>query len=93
MTTFELPDVRDMFTVYASRGAPDSQDLMHSYLLTSRPDGTMVLQTGQEINEVDQSGFDAKSPTILAANVGNNKYIAQVRTSLPKSEARTLFFV
>ena len=37
-----------------------------------------VLQTGQEINEVDQSGFNVTSPTILAANLGNNKFIVQI---------------
>lgn len=37
-----------------------------------------VLQTGQEINELDQSGFNVTSPTILAANVGSNRFIVQV---------------
>ena len=37
-----------------------------------------VLQTGQEINEISEAGFDVNSPTILAANVGDNRFIVQV---------------
>lgn len=37
-----------------------------------------MLQTGQEINEMDQSGFNVTSSTILATNVGNNRFIVQV---------------
>lgn len=37
-----------------------------------------ILQTGQEINEMDQSEFIVMAPTILAANLGNNKFIVQV---------------
>ena len=40
MTTFELPGVNDMFTVFAARSNEDL--LMHSYLLLSRSDSTMV---------------------------------------------------
>lgn len=76
VTTFELPEVSDMFTVFASRN--NEETLMHTYLLLSRPDSTMVLQTGQEINEMDQSGFNVTSPTILAANLGKNRFIVQV---------------
>ena len=37
-----------------------------------------ILQTGQEINELDQSGFNTLGPTIYAGNLGSNKYIIQV---------------
>nr|CAG4648139.1 EOG090X0AVX [Moina brachiata]SVE93186.1 EOG090X0AVX [Moina brachiata] len=76
VTTSELPGVNEMFTVFASHG--NEENLMHSYLLLSRSDSTMILQTGQEINEVDQSEFIVMAPTILAANLGNNKLIVQV---------------
>lgn len=39
-----------------------------------------ILQTGQEINELDQSGFNTLGPTIYAGNLGSNKYIIQVST-------------
>lgn len=37
-----------------------------------------ILQTGQEINELDHSGFSTQAPTIFAGNVGNNRFIVQV---------------
>ena len=37
-----------------------------------------VLQTGLEINEVDNSGFSTQGPTVYAGNLGYNKYIIQV---------------
>lgn len=40
-----------------------------------------VLQTGEEINEVDNSGFITQSPTIYAGNLGNNRYIVQITTT------------
>ncbi|KAJ8972867.1 hypothetical protein NQ317_013609 [Molorchus minor] len=45
-----------------------------------RRDGTMVLQTGHEINEIDNTGFATHCPTVYAGNLGNNKYIVQVTT-------------
>ena len=82
VTTFELPGVQDMFTVYAPRSDVDadvdSKSPMHSYLLLSRSDTTMVLQTGQEINEMDQSGFNVTSATILVANLDCNRFVVQV---------------
>ena len=44
-----------------------------------RSDSTMILQTGQEINELDQSGFYTNGPTIFTGNLGSSKYIVQVR--------------
>ena len=41
VTTFELPGVSDMFTVFGSRNVEDA--FMHSYLLLSRFDSTMVI--------------------------------------------------
>lgn len=37
-----------------------------------------ILQTGQEIMELDTSGFATQGPTVFAGNIGNNKYIIQV---------------
>lgn len=82
VTTFELPGVNDMFTVCGQELGPGGMDAtgqpLDSYLLLSRPDSTMVLQTGQEINEMDESGFDTTNRTILAANLGNNRFVVQV---------------
>ena len=38
----------------------------------------MILQTGQEINELDQSGFYTTGATIFTGNLGRSKYIVQV---------------
>ena len=37
-----------------------------------------MLQTGQEIMELDHSGFSTKAPTIAAGNLGNDRYVIQV---------------
>ncbi|KAG1650025.1 Cleavage and polyadenylation specificity factor subunit 1 [Nymphon striatum] len=50
----------------------------HAFLIISRDESTMILQTGQEINELDHSGFSTQSQTVFAGNIGENKYIVQV---------------
>lgn len=37
-----------------------------------------ILQTGQEIMELDTSGFATQGPTVFAGNIGDNRYIVQV---------------
>lgn len=74
VTTFALPGCSNMFTVCRN-------DDKHAFLILSQEDGTMILQTGEEINEVDNTGFRADGPTVYAANLGNNKYIVQVTTA------------
>lgn len=73
VTTFTLPGCVNMWTVCKS-------DEKHAFLILSQEDGTMILQTGHEINEIDNSGFLTQGPTVYAANLGNNKYIVQVTT-------------
>ncbi|XP_077982143.1 cleavage and polyadenylation specificity factor subunit 1-like [Glandiceps talaboti] len=50
----------------------------HAFLILSREDSSMILQTGQEIMELDHSGFSTQGPTVYAGNIGNNAYILQV---------------
>ncbi|KAK2830086.1 hypothetical protein Q5P01_018017 [Channa striata] len=58
---------------------PMEDDLKkHGFLILSREDSTMILQTGQEIMELDTSGFATQGPTVFAGNIGDNKYIIQV---------------
>ncbi|KAF5272324.1 hypothetical protein FQA39_LY07925 [Lamprigera yunnana] len=73
VTTFTLPGCSNMWTVCKN-------DEKHAFLILSQEDGTMILQTGQEINEVDNTGFSTQGPTVFAANLGGNKYIVQVTT-------------
>lgn len=53
----------------------------------ARSDTTMILQTGQEINEMDQSGFYTQGPTVFTGNMGGGKYIVQVNQSLSLTSA------
>lgn len=39
-----------------------------------------ILQTGDEINEIENTGFCNNQTTIYVGNLGNNRYIAQVLT-------------
>ena len=50
-----------MWTVYSGRGK-----LEHAYLILSTLESTMILQTGEEINELDSSGFFTSGPTVFA---------------------------
>ncbi|XP_053531243.1 cleavage and polyadenylation specificity factor subunit 1 isoform X1 [Ictalurus punctatus] len=56
----------------------DDEKNKHGFLILSREDSTMILQTGQEIMELDTSGFATQGPTLYAGNIGDNKYIIQV---------------
>ncbi|KAM9292267.1 cleavage and polyadenylation specificity factor subunit 1 isoform 1-T1 [Gastrophryne carolinensis] len=92
VTTFELPGCHDMWTVISggkkeepdevseSAMDPEEEDrkTRHGFLILSRDDSTMILQTGQEIMELDTSGFATQGPTVCAGNIGDNKYIVQV---------------
>ncbi|CAL7948360.1 unnamed protein product [Xylocopa violacea] len=82
VTTFELPGCEDMWTVIGTLNndeqvRPEAEG-SHAFLILSQEDSTMILQTGQEINEVDQSGFSTQGSTVFAGNLGANRYIVQV---------------
>lgn len=81
VTTFELPGCEDMWTVIGAVNddlEKAETDGVHAFLILSHEDSTMILRTGQEINEVDQSGFSTQGTTVFAGNLGGNKYIIQV---------------
>ncbi|XP_071082054.1 cleavage and polyadenylation specificity factor subunit 1-like [Haliotis cracherodii] len=93
VTTFELPGCRDLWTVFSSVPLVDDEaekeegekeeepkpELKggHAFLILSRADTSMVLKTGQEIMELDHSGFSTEAATVYAGNIGAN-YILQV---------------
>jgi len=85
VTTFELPGCTNMWTVIGNDGSDqseldeaDSCEQTHSFLILSREDSSMVLKTGQEIMELDQSGLNTREPTVFAGNIGSNRYVVQV---------------
>uniref|UniRef100_F6RG92 Cleavage and polyadenylation specificity factor subunit 1 n=2 Tax=Ornithorhynchus anatinus TaxID=9258 RepID=F6RG92_ORNAN len=57
---------------------PEDDGKRHGFLILSREDSTMILQTGQEIMELDTSGFATQGPTVYAGNIGDDRYIVQV---------------
>ncbi|XP_014118419.1 PREDICTED: cleavage and polyadenylation specificity factor subunit 1-like, partial [Pseudopodoces humilis] len=65
----------------AAAAAPESSEEdgeRHGFLILSREDSTMILQTGQEILELDTSGFATQGPTVFAGNLGQGNFIVQV---------------
>lgn len=50
----------------------------HTFMVLAQDATTMVLQTGDEINEIENTGFSNTQSTIFVGNLGNNRYIAQV---------------
>ena len=60
-------------TLFIGKDCQVEEGLGHAFLILSRSDQTtMVLQTGQEINELDkgQSGFITDGPTVFCGNLG-----------------------
>jgi len=85
VTTFELPGCTNMWTVIGYDSSEqseldemDSCEQTHKFLILSREDSSMVLKTGQEIMELDQSGLNTREPTVFAGNIGSNRYVIQV---------------
>ncbi|KAI6653121.1 hypothetical protein LOD99_3957 [Oopsacas minuta] len=74
VTTSELIGSQDMWTLKTNA------DEFHRFLLISQTDSTMILQTGQEILELDQdqTGFCTNEKTIFAGNVLSNQLFIQV---------------
>ncbi|XP_072946288.1 cleavage and polyadenylation specificity factor subunit 1 [Epargyreus clarus] len=86
VTAFDLPGCIDMWTIIGespelSRDVHKDMEGTHAYMILTQEDSSMILQTGQEINEVDNSGFMTNSPTVFAGNLGNNKFMVQVTTT------------
>lgn len=69
VTTFHLDGYKDMWTV-------QSENDFHSFMILTNSDSTLVLQTGQEINELDSSGFATREHTIFVCNMNN--FVLQV---------------
>lgn len=75
ITSFSLSGCIDVWTVF-DESAP--KDLNHAFMVLSQDSSTMVLQTGDEINEIENTGFCGTQTTIHVGNIGNNRYIVQI---------------
>lgn len=69
VTTFHLDGYTDMWTVHGEND-------FHSFMVLTNMKSTLILQTGQEINELDSSGFATKEHTVYVCNI--NKFVVQV---------------
>ncbi|XP_059156082.1 cleavage and polyadenylation specificity factor subunit 1-like isoform X2 [Physella acuta] len=94
VTTFSLSGCIDMWTVHSQPEATEDEEEGaeskatenesssivggHAFLVLSRRESSMVLQTGSEINELDHSGFSTQTATVFVGNIGNKRYILQV---------------
>lgn len=76
-TAFELPGCIGMWTVYDA--ADKSSSEYHACLILSKPDSTMVLITGEELQEItDRVDLYVKGPTLTVGNVCGTERIVQV---------------
>jgi len=69
ITTFHLDGYKDMWTVYGEND-------FHTYMVLTNSDSTLVLQTGQEINELDSTGFASREHSVYVCNI--NKFVLQI---------------
>ncbi|XP_055372472.1 cleavage and polyadenylation specificity factor subunit 1 [Condylostylus longicornis] len=80
ITSFELPGCIDLWTVFETdkqkAGRKDFNH--HDFMILTQKNKTLVLQTGNEINEIEHTGFCTDLPTIYVGNLGNNRFIVQV---------------
>lgn len=82
ITSFSLSDCIDVWTVIdeSVKKVEKVEDVNHAFMILSQPHATMVLQTGDEINEIENTGFCTNQRTIFVGNLGNNRFIVQVTT-------------
>ncbi|XP_055694304.1 cleavage and polyadenylation specificity factor subunit 1 [Lutzomyia longipalpis] len=82
ITSFGLSGCTDVWTVAddAGKRVEKPEDSTHAFMILSQETGTMILQTGDEINEIEKTGFCNNLPTVFVGNVGTNRYIVQVTT-------------
>lgn len=75
ITSFGLSGCRDVWTVLDESSVKDPN---HAFMVLSQDSSTMILRTGAEINEIENTGFCSAQTTVHVGNIGNNHYIAQI---------------
>lgn len=77
ITSFDLPECLAAWTLYGNPNQTDKD--LHSYLILSKENSTMILETGEELQEVTNNvEFVANEPTLNAGNMLDNKIVAQI---------------
>lgn len=80
ITSFELDGCLDVWTVFDDVSKKLARHDHHDFMILSQRTSTLVLQTGEEINEIENTGFSCQQPTIFVGNLGQNRFIVQVTT-------------
>ncbi|XP_030379991.1 cleavage and polyadenylation specificity factor subunit 1 isoform X2 [Scaptodrosophila lebanonensis] len=78
ITSFELEGCFDVWTVFDDSTKKTARQDHHDFLLLSQGSSTLILQTGNEINEIENTGFTVNQPTIFVGNIGQSRFIVQV---------------
>ena len=79
ITSFGMSGCIDVWSVFDDMAKrTDRPDDNHAFMVLSQENETMILQTGDEINEIENTGFATNLPTIHCGNIGNNRFIVQV---------------
>lgn len=81
-SSFGLGGCRDVWTVLddPSKREQTTDEAFHGFMVLAQAESTMVLRTGEEINEVEKSGFGINMPTVFVGNIGGHRFIIQVTT-------------
>lgn len=81
ITSFELSGCLDVWTVLDEPAKKQNKtEELHDFMIISQKTSTLVLRTGEEINEIENTGFSTSLPTVFVGNLGNNRFIFQVTT-------------
>ncbi|XP_049318035.1 cleavage and polyadenylation specificity factor subunit 1 [Bactrocera dorsalis] len=80
ITSFELEGCLDVWTVYDDASKKSTRHDHHDFMILSQRSSSLVLQTGDEINEIENTGFSCQQPTIFVGNLGQNRFIIQATT-------------
>ncbi|XP_037944960.1 cleavage and polyadenylation specificity factor subunit 1 [Teleopsis dalmanni] len=78
ITSFELDGCIDVWTIYDDPTKKTMYFDHHDFMILSQKSSTLVLQTGEEINEIENTGFTCNQATIFVGNLGQNRFIIQV---------------
>ncbi|KAJ3335048.1 Cleavage and polyadenylation specificity factor subunit 1, partial [Kappamyces sp. JEL0680] len=78
VSSFPLGDADDIWSVQASHSPQSSREQFHKYLVISRGAGTSVLSTGEELEELEGSGFYVSGPTVSVGTALEGSVIIQV---------------
>ncbi|KAJ3080544.1 Cleavage and polyadenylation specificity factor subunit 1 [Rhizoclosmatium hyalinum] len=80
LTTVELAEIKETWSVKCfDPNATQAENEFHKFLIMSKEFGTTVLKTGDELQEISDSGFYTAGPTVFATSVLKESAILQVQ--------------